>query len=522
MKIRILIVLIATLTIFGACKKMLDVQSSRLVDEANMYRTVEDARAGLMGAYGLARAALCDNDRHWIYGDLRAVNGAGGDFRSANRLDMKSIADNNLQATFPVVQALSNWRRFYAVINAANIFLERAPGIVESDKRYLPQDLKLDVAHARFLRAFMYFYMVRIWGDVPFIISSHDGQFENKPRENQQKILAFAESELLLSAPDLPVAYNKNQPEQTRTPYYTIEEEMAKKHTVYAVLAHVYAWQGKYAESAKWAKWVLDNMSLAEMGNEKMFFMNVDQTRQMFRGEFGNNQYNIIAGFSHMFLNAESGTSGFMEELTLAAPYVINKSLPAIYVPKDSILSIFSQENDARFGIDKITSTPTSDRYFGVFDRPFPVFTKVFIIRDNNPPLNTINGAGSDGSMTQYASSLVFTRPEEVALLLAEARAVLGDVSGATDLLNARRINRGLLAYDQTKDGSLIDAIFLERRKELMGEGWRWYDLIRYKKIKNNDPAFNALIQNGGIYWPIAKSLLTQNSLLTQTTYWNR
>jgi hypothetical protein len=126
MKIRILIVLIATLTIFGACKKMLDVQSSRLVDEANMYRTVEDARAGLMGAYGLARAALCDNDRHWIYGDLRAVNGAGGDFRSANRLDMKSIADNNLQATFPVVQALSNWRRFYAVINAANIFLEKS------------------------------------------------------------------------------------------------------------------------------------------------------------------------------------------------------------------------------------------------------------------------------------------------------------------------------------------------------------------------------------------------------------
>lgn len=522
MKIRILMVLIVAATVFGACRKMLDVQSSRLVSEANMYKTLEDARAALMGVYGLARAATCDNDRHWIYGDLRTINGIGGDFRSVNRLDLKSIADNNLQATFPVVEALSNWRKFYAVINAANIFLERAPGIVDSDKRYLPQDLKLDVAHARFLRAFMYFYMVRIWGDVPFIISSHDGQFENKPREKQDKILAFVESELLLTGPDLPVAYNKNQPEQTRTPYYSIEEEIAKKHSAYAVLAHVYAWEGKYAESAKWAKWVLDNMNLAAMGNEKMYYMNVDQTRQMFRGEYGPNQFNIIAGFSHMFLNAESGTSGFMEELTLAAPYVINKTLPAIYVPKDSILSIFNQENDQRFSIDRITSTPTSDRYFGVFDRTFPVFTKIFIIRDNDPPLNTIKGPGSDGSMTQYASSLVFTRPEEMALLLAEARTVLGDISGAIDLLNARRTNRGLLAYDQTKDGSLIDAIFLERRKELMGEGWRWYDLIRYKKIKNNDPAFNALIQNGGIYWPIAKAVLAQNSLLTQTLYWNR
>lgn len=507
---------------FTSCKKMLDVQSSRLVAEANMYNTLEDARAGLIGIYGLTRAAVCDNDRHWIYGDLRAVEKKGGDFRSVNRLDLKSIADNNLQAAFPIVESLSNWRRFYAVINAANIFLERAPAIVNTDKRYLPQDLKLDVAHARFLRAFTYFYMVRIWGDVPFIITSHDGQFENKARDSQQKILAFVEAELLLAAADLPVVYNKNQPEQTRTPYYSNEEEIAKKHSAYALLAHVYAWQGKYAESAKWASWILDNMALPAMDNERMYYMNVDQTRQMFRGEFGANQFNIIFGFSHMFLNAESGTSGFMEELTLAAPYVINKSLPAIYVPKDSILSIFNQENDTRFSIDRVTSTPTSDRYFGVFDRTFPIFTKIFIIRDNNPPLNTISGPGSDGSMTQFASSFVFTRPEEVALLLAEARVVLGDIAGARTILDARRLNRGLTAYDPVRDGSLIDAVFQERRRELMGEGWRWYDLIRYKKIKNNDPAFNAMIANGGIYWPVSKSLIIQNPLLVQTQYWNK
>ncbi|HMI02813.1 MAG TPA: RagB/SusD family nutrient uptake outer membrane protein [Pedobacter sp.] len=522
MKIRILILLTAVLSItLTSCKKMLDVQSSRLVSEANMYKSVEDARAGLMGIYGLARAAFCDNDRHWIYGDLRTALKQGGDFRSVTRLDLKSISENKLQAAFPIVESLSDWRRFYAVINAANIFLERAPGIVQSDARYLPQDLKLDVAHARYLRAFAYFYIVRIWGDVPFIITSHDGQFENKPRENQQTVLAFVESELLAAAADLPRVYNANQPEQTRTPYYAIEEEIAKKHSAYAVLAHVYAWQGKYAQAATWAKWVLDNMALPA---ESMFYMNVDQSRQMFRGEYGTNQFNIIAGFSHMFLNAESGSSGFLEELTLAAPYVINKPLPAIYVPKDSILSIFNLANDQRFSIDRITSSPTSDKYFGAFDRTYPIFTKVFIIRDNNPPVNTVTGNGSDGSMTQYASSVVFTRPEDMALLLAEARVVLGDAAGATQLLNERRStgpgNRGLTLYDPLVDGSLIDAIFKERRKELMGEGWRWYDLIRYKRIKNNDPAFNALIQNGGIYWPVSKAVLAQNPLLEQTTYW--
>jgi hypothetical protein len=55
-----------------------------------------------------------------------------------------------------------------------------------------------------------------------------------------------------------------------------------------------------------------------------------------------------------------------------------------------------------------------------------------------------------------------------------------------------------------------------------MGEGQRWFDIIRYKKIKNNDPVFNTMIQNGGIYWPVAKALLAQNPLLVQTPFWNK
>lgn len=522
MKIRIIPIVIFLCMISASCNKLLDVPSTRVVGEINMWNTVADAKSGLMGVYGLTRAALCDNDRYWLYGDLRGIQGRGGDFRSVARLDLKAISENNLTATYPVIDALSDWRRFYAVVNAANDFLENAPNIVQRDPHYLPADLKLDVAHARVLRAFAYFYMVRIWGDVPFILSSHDGQFENKPREKQQTILAFIESELLAAIPDVPIIYLGTQPEQSRSPWYLSEWEAAKKHSVYAILAHVYAWEGKYADAAICAKWVVDNMRLTAMAPQQMYFMNVDQTRQMFRGEFGNNQYNILWGFSHSLIWGETVNSGSLEELTLAAPYVTKRSLPDIYVPKDSVLAIFNELNDARFYIDPSIATPNADRYFGAFDRPIPIFTKVFIIRDNNPPLNTVTGPGSDGSITSFGSSIVFSRPEDMELLLAEADAVLGDNANAIAYLNAARLNRGLLAYDPVKNGSLIDAIFTERRKELMGEGQRWFDLIRYKKIKNNDPVFNSMIQNGGIYWPISKSLLTENPLLVQTPYWNK
>lgn len=528
MKIRIILVIATLLMISTSCNKVLDVPSSRLVGEANMWNKAADATTGVDGVFGLARAALNDNCRHWIYGDLRTVQGMGGDFRSVNRLDLNAVTTNQLKATFPLLDALSNWTKFYAAINAANVFLERAPNILKTDPTYRPSDLKLDIANVRAVRAFMYFYMVRIWGDVPLIITSHDGEFNNKSRETQKNVLTFVESELLAVIPDVPVVYDGSQPEQTRTGtlFYSLywEWEPVKKHSAYAMLAHVYAWEGKYADAAICAKWVIDNMQIPALVNSSprqgMGLNSVYNVRQMFRGESGGNQYNILFGFSHNFINAETTTAGVLEELTLAAPYITSKALPAIYVPKDTVLSVFNEANDERFNLDPILNQPNSDNYFGAFDRKYPIFTKVFIIKNTNPPLNTTSGPGSDGSIATFGSATVFSRPEDMYLLLAEAYAVLGNTGDATTYLNAVRANRGLLAYDATKNGTLIDAIFTERRKELMGEGHRWYDLIRYKKIKNNDPAFNAMIQNGAIYWPIAQSVLSENPLLVQNPYW--
>lgn len=65
----------------------------------------------------------------------------------------------------------------------------------------------------------------------------------------------------------------------------------------------------------------------------------------------------------------------------------------------------------------------------------------------------------------------------------------------------------------------VIQAVFEERRKELMGEGWRWYDRIRQEKLLNNDTKLRKLINEGGIYWPIDQDILT-NSMIEQNTYW--
>ncbi|MGB3539917.1 MAG: hypothetical protein WBA42_17320, partial [Mesorhizobium sp.] len=68
MKNRIVITLVSFSLIVSGCSKMLDVDSTRTVAEKNMWNSLEDTRAGLLGVYGLTRAALADNNLFWVYG----------------------------------------------------------------------------------------------------------------------------------------------------------------------------------------------------------------------------------------------------------------------------------------------------------------------------------------------------------------------------------------------------------------------------------------------------------------------
>jgi hypothetical protein len=514
MKKIILLSLIFFTLLAGSCKKALDINSTRVVNEENYWNTIEDARAGIMGVYGLTRAALADNNGHWIYGDVRM-----GNFDSPIRQDLKAIIKNDLTAQYPVVDELSNWRRFYAIINAANIFIERVHEVRDNDPRYVQNNMDVDIAQVRFLRAYAYFYMVRIWGDVPFITSSRDGSFENQPKKDGRAILEFVESEMKIVAEVLPYNYSVNDIQQPGQYYNESSSRwdgaLVRKITAYSMLAHVAAWQGKYADVSIYTKFVIDNYSRGGNG----YTGTGDLCAR--NGLFYDKKRNQLLGFGFIWGHQDATFTGNIESLTLAEP-VVNKSLPDIFVPKDSILSIFNEKNDARFNIDT-TGVTHSDLYFTNYQGKYPIFSKIKVMQ----------GGSTDPTFRIFSSTIVATRLEDVTLLRCEALAVLGERDGAISQLNVIRQLRYNVdnvgkategntyqAYDENKSGPLIDAIFKERQRELMGEGQRWYDQVRYNKIKQSDPKFNELIKNGGIYWPISRSVLAQNPLLTQNSYW--
>lgn len=486
----------------SSCNKSLDVPSTRVAGEPEHWTSLDDVRSALFGVYGLFRAALANDDAYWLWGDLRE-----GDFTSFSRPDLTAIINDNLNASYPVIQNITDWRRFYAVINACNLFIERSDSALQ-DKRYTELNHKVDIAQIRSLRAFAYFFMVRIWGDVPLIVHSHEGTFIPQAKTSKDKVLAFCENELRAAAPDLPYVYGGDDPQQPGQ-YYGYQNSrfvntLITKLAGYAMLAHIAAWQGHYYNVAVYTKFILDNYK-----KEGMFYTTIDQLTDP-DGIFADRNANQLIGFNFVKGHGEATASGHIEQLTLAAP-LVTKPFPDIYVTKDSISSAFpaANGNDERFGIDTLSGLPRT-AYFTNYSGETPIFSKIKVI----------NGGTQDPNFAVFTSAIIFTRLEEITLLRAEALTVLKQRGDAIQLLNIIKKNRGIEPYVEGASGDLLTEIFNERRRELMGEGWRWYDQIRYNRIKHNNPAFDNLINKGGIYWPIAQEVLNRNHLLVQNSYW--
>lgn len=495
------LVLASVLLLNTSCEKQLSEVSGSRAAEEWQWDNISDTRSSLMGAYGLLRAALFENNAHWMYGELRS-----GDLTAYNRSDLAAINSQELNASFPLIQDLSNWRNFYAVINAASLLIERAPEVLEKDARYTALNMRYDIAQARVIRAFAYFYMCRIWGDVPLITQSYDDEsFAERARTDYRSVLAYAENDLLKAIEDLPFLYG-----EAPQSYYEMNsgewrKVLFNRLTAYALLAHISAWQGNYLNVDAYTAYILENYS--EIG---ITYLDNINNLSGIGGVFSTN-YNAgqLLAFNSGYVFGEATASGHLEELTLATP-LVSKQYPDLFVPKDTIVRIFEDPNDTRFGLDTISGL-TRTNYFTNYSGEIPIFSKIKIIRDGV----------SDGNYAIFGSSLIFTRLEEIALLRAEALTVLGNQDEAITLLNRVKSQRNVRNYTRVTPTPLIIEIFNERRRELMGEGWLWYDQIRLNRIQPVDPDLAALIENNGIYWPISEEAMSKNSLLTQNDYWN-
>jgi hypothetical protein len=146
-------------------------------------------------------------------------------------------------------------------------------------------------------------------------------------------------------------------------------------------------------------------------------------------------------------------------------------------VPDPNFITLFDP-NDVRFSLFEIATQPDEALYRLYRYRKF---------HNKYPDL--------DGH-------IVLMRSSEMLLIEAESKARLHDVQGAVTVLNELRSKRNLTALSASNynENQIIDEILLERRRELWGEGFRLYDVLRLQTaaVRRETPASVTFVNEKG------------------------
>lgn len=315
------------------------------------------------------------------------------------------------------------WNLAYNHIYSANAIIEgvhKSAALNEAAKKQL-------TGEALFIRAFAHFYLVNLWGPVPTVVTTDYLQNNVAEKSPVDSVYRFIESDLLQAATLL------NSDYVTGIAQPTNERTRPNAFAAKALLARVYLYMGRWSDAATMATTVIEQSSTYQLVDlsETFLMNNAEAIWQLQAPTPGS--------------NAPDARVYVVTEGTLPRNATLNLSLLADVEPGDGR------------PVHWIDSTVTN----GV--------TYIFPYKYK------------ETQTTETKEYTTIMRLAEQYLVRAEARAELGDMTGAVDDINVVRTRAGLpeLADGMTKD-DLIDAVMRERRMELFTEwGHRWFDLKR-------------------------------------------
>ncbi|MDD4968923.1 MAG: RagB/SusD family nutrient uptake outer membrane protein [Paludibacter sp.] len=235
-KLNIIIAGALTLGLFASCSDsfLTSVPKSQLLDE-NFFKTEADAEMALVGCYdgyqrtsstfGIYMVASVASDE--CFGGTGANDGRG--FQLLDRLDKsQSPADNNI---FNDV-----WSNYYKAIFRCNNLLQKLPTIPSwksTDDSVNNVTKKRIEGETRFLRANMYFDLVRLFENVPLLTVPSVGII---PQANPSDVYKLIASDLTFAAKNIPAnAYPKAQAATNdgRVTRYAAEALLARVYLFY-------------------------------------------------------------------------------------------------------------------------------------------------------------------------------------------------------------------------------------------------------------------------------------------------
>jgi hypothetical protein len=203
-KLKLYIPVIALLAVTACKKNFLDTENVQTASEQNFYKTPGDAWKALVGCYdGLQRnggniafpvasEVMSDN----CFGGTGNSDGLG--YQMMDEFDkLRSPSDQDLFG--------GTWSTYYNTIFRANMLLSHLDQVSWKGQDNLRTIYE---SEARFIRAFCYFDMVRLWGNIPLVTKPTT---DNVPQANPDSVYAQIATDLKFAAANLPATSYGNQ-----------------------------------------------------------------------------------------------------------------------------------------------------------------------------------------------------------------------------------------------------------------------------------------------------------------------
>lgn len=475
--IKLIVGCLISTTLFFSCKKSLEKAPITEYSTSNFFSEPAQASAALAGAYSLVQGAF--NTEFIYYGEARADNLVIALENSTNTIN---VLNNTLDANM----SYSDWGNYYRIINQVNLIIKNLP--LMKEKGIYPansSDYDKVLGQALGLRAFCYFYMTRIWGNVPLITEPTKTPNNLKdfqiPRTDTTLVYKQISSDLAMAETLLPKSYSNGQQMHATLTQGAINAIQTDFYMTRNMPDSALISSGKIVNSGTYKLAALYDPSIDYIANQKL----IDNApySKMFTEGFSDESIFEVA-FSYLE-NNNSGIYG-----------TYGGTFEAQFAASDSITSKFDL-NDLRLLTDF-----KNDNYVYKF---FPK-------------------TGFD-KITQNDKNVILYRLADIMLMRAEALNTVGRRDDSFKLVNQIRVRAGIPEIDATVYNAYSvteaeDFILDERDRELCFEGKRFFDLVRTGRIFKVMQPINGLSSPDNILWPINLDIIRENPQIVQNQFY--
>ena len=517
--------LVVLFTSFLGCSDLLEEVPVSDLSVENSFKTEADAKAAIIGVYNSLQL-------EGVYGKSQTLFSTdehnAGSKVPLSGLNLYTFTADNVEVILPI------WRDHYEGINRANLAISKIPSITMNvDER------NTLVAEAKFIKALLYFNLIRYYGDVPYkeaeTTSLNDLNIPRTPvatiYENIIRDLEYGVINLKVKATGLAGHATQDAAKTLLASIYLTRGSMARRDNTGNGIAD-------FTLAARYSKEVMDSnrYRLCPYFPDAFIVQNKNNDEIVFDVQFKSpglgvgNTIGINMGIPSTASGVDNLSAGGSQGAIRANPYH-----QFYYEAADSIRMKWTNAriliNAATGGYSVVSAVSTNPPVSAAKFRRYPVRSPGFVLQTNDYDVNWPIFRYSEVALIYAEASNEINGPNQLAinaLNLLRSRARNTNVGGIhRDILpRSLTLQRSIGLVDLTLTNSLVSTqaafrnyIILERSRELSQEGKRWFDLVRWGILKSTLRGLNAkCIAKISETPPVEVPVITNTKW---TNYWN-